>query len=141
MEKLNVGDIVVCVPGFIGPKNDLVRRCGIDQQSNSDEFVKLYAGHGYVPGLIAEITGSSELEYDSITESKYVYFGFDEGMGVFDKALRLATKEEIEIFKEEENQQRNGNADGKNPFARAWGAPGRSQEPRGEVGFERNAGD
>ncbi len=49
--------------------------------------------------------------------------------------------EEVEILKKEQHEQRNRNADGKNRFPRALGAPGRGQEPRGEVGIQRDAGD
>ena len=79
MDKIKVGDIIVCMPGFTGGSG-----------SQADQK---YGGAGYVDGQMLKSKDSSDG-----TKPLEVHWGFKDGAGVFARALRLATEEEIEGF-------------------------------------------
>lgn len=81
---LRQGDIAVCLPGFTG----------------LDGIIKdpLYGGAGYVDGMMAQIKesndGSNIRDYGDV----FVHWSFYNGGGVYARALRHATKNEILAF-------------------------------------------
>jgi hypothetical protein len=73
------GDIVVCQPGFTNDRDD-----------------RNYGGAGYVEGMIRCIGNRHDHKDDA---RGWIYFGFYHDNGVYEQALRLATAEEIEFFR------------------------------------------
>ncbi len=73
---LNVNDIAVCLPGFKG--------------GGGSHHEPLYGGSGYVEGLINKIS-ETNLEQSSI----FIHWEFLNDHGVYARALRRATAEEI----------------------------------------------
>ncbi len=76
---LNVNDIAVCLPGFKG--------------GHGSHHEPLYGGSGYVDGLINRI-----FETNIEKSSTFIHWKFLNDHGVYARALRRATEEEITAF-------------------------------------------
>ena len=79
--KINRGDIIVCAYGFYGN----------DNKNHPSKFE--YGGTGYVEGLMR-----SSREDSNGKNPTDVHWGFYNDCGVYNRSLRLATKEEIIAF-------------------------------------------
>jgi len=88
MNKYNIGDMVVCLPGFIGS----------DHHNNSDPN---YAGYGYIDGAILTITRITQNNSDriSLQPKGPVYWFHNHEGGVYESFL-LPYEEYVKISKQ-----------------------------------------